>query len=231
MFPATIFDYNGVLVDDEVVHLEAFRDVLRPLGVELSERDYWDRYLGFDDAGAFGAILADQGRPATDHEIRALVEKKRPHYLARAEGSLRGFAGAAALIRRRAAVGPVIIVSGALKDEIELGLRTLGVADAVAAIVSAEDTRRSKPDPEGYLLGIGFLTEHAGRSVAEHAVVIEDSIAGVEAAKAAGLVCVAVTHSYPAEALERAHADLVVPDLAAITEGALAALHLRVGVR
>jgi beta-phosphoglucomutase-like phosphatase (HAD superfamily) len=62
VFPATLFDYNGVLVDDENVHLEAFRDVLGPLGIDLEEADYWEKYLGFDDAGAFRAVLVDAGR-------------------------------------------------------------------------------------------------------------------------------------------------------------------------
>ena len=195
MFPATLFDYNGVLVDDEVVHLDAFRDVLGPLGIDLAERDYWEKYLGFDDAGAFRAVLVDAGRAPSDAEVRALVEAKRPRYLERAKDTLRGFEGAAELVRRRAAAGPVAIVSGALRDEIAFGLRVLGVKDAVVKVVSAEDTARSKPDPEGYLLGIAAMTELIGRQAAERALVIEDSIAGVEAAKAAKLTCVAVGHS------------------------------------
>jgi beta-phosphoglucomutase-like phosphatase (HAD superfamily) len=225
VFPATIFDYNGVLVDDEEVHLAAFRDVLGPLGIELSEKDYWERYLGFDDAGAFRAVLADNGRAASEAEVAGLIEAKRPCYLERARGSLRGFAGAAELVRRRARTGPVVVVSGALRDEIALGLSVLGVADAVSTIVSAEDTQRSKPDPEGYFLGIAALERLSGRDAAVRAVVIEDSLAGIEAAKSAGLTCVGVGHSYPLEALTRAGADLVVPDLSAITDAALVELH------
>ena len=63
MFPATLFDYNGVLANDETVHLAAFQDALQPLGISLTEADYWQKYLGFDDVGAFGAILMDAGRP------------------------------------------------------------------------------------------------------------------------------------------------------------------------
>src|SRR5690606_1948390 len=55
VFACTLFDYNGVLVDDEHVHLAAFQDALAPLGISLSEADYWDKYLGFDDVGAFEA--------------------------------------------------------------------------------------------------------------------------------------------------------------------------------
>src|SRR5262249_51900975 len=124
---------------------------------------------------------------------------------------------------RRAAAGPVVIVSGALRDEIALGLSVLGVASSVAAIVSADDTTHSKPHPEGYLLGIGALGEKGPQAVG-----IEDSIAGVEAAKAAKLSCVAVTHSYGRKELEQAGADLVVEHLDAITDPALAALAARV---
>ena len=227
MFPATLFDYNGVLVDDEAVHLEAFRDVLGPLGIALGERDYWEKYLGFDDAGAFAAILTDAGRLPSDAELRGLIEAKRPKYLERAKDKLRGFEGAPELVRRRALAGPVGIVSGALRDEIALGLGVLGVADAVGKVISAEDTTRSKPDPEGYLLGIEALATLIGRAAAERALVIEDSIAGVEAAKAAKLACVAVGHSYPLSALEKAGADLAVPRLDAITNDALRTLHER----
>jgi HAD superfamily hydrolase (TIGR01509 family) len=226
VFSATIFDYNGVLVDDEVVHLEAFRDVLVPFGIELSERDYWERYLGFDDAGAFRTIFSDSGRTLAEAEIRDLIELKRPRYLERARGALRGFEGAAELVRRRAAAGPVIIVSGALRDEIELGLSVLGVTSFVAVIVSAENAPNSKPHPQGYLLGIEALSRTLGARASE-AVVIEDSIAGVEAAKAAKLVCVAVTHSYKRDELVNAGADLVVENLAEITDTALAELARR----
>lgn len=229
MFPATLFDYNGVLVDDEHVHLEAFRDTLRPLGIELGESEYWDRYLGFDDAGAFRAILEDRGRAVTDEIVSGLIGAKKPRYAERARGALRGFAGAAELVRRRALSGPVVIVSGALRDEIELGLEVLGVRDAVLGIVSAEDAPRSKPDPQGYLLGRKLLEQHAGGAAAARALVVEDSIAGVEAAKAADLVCVAVGHSYPETALREAGADLVVPNIASITEEILGALSTRMG--
>lgn len=98
-------------------------------------------------------------------------------------------------------MGPVGIVSGALRDEIELGLDVLGVRDLVAFVISAEDTKEGKPDPEGYRLGLARLGTEA--------VVIEDSVAGVQAAKAAGLRCVAVGHSYPEAELRAAGADVV----------------------
>jgi beta-phosphoglucomutase-like phosphatase (HAD superfamily) len=224
VFTATLFDYNGVLVDDEAVHLAAFRDVLSPLGVEVSEKEYVERYLGYDDVGAFRAILRDRGRAPSDADVTALVDAKRPFYLERARGTLRGFAGAGEIVRRRAAVGPVAIVSGALRHEIHLGLDLLGVRDLIRSVVSAEDAQRSKPDPQGYLLGLEALALSNAR---DRCVVIEDSLAGVESARAASLACVAVGHSYPLDDLRAAGADLVVSNLDAITEQALASVYER----
>jgi beta-phosphoglucomutase len=224
VFTATLFDYNGVLVDDEAVHLAAFRDVLSPLGVEVTETEYVERYLGYDDVGAFRAILKDRGRTPSDADVAALVDAKKPFYLERAKGALRGFQGAAELVRRRAAVGPVAIVSGALRHEIHLGLDVLGVRDLVRAIISAEDAQRSKPDPQGYLLCLEALSLSTAR---ERCVVIEDSLAGVESARAASLACVAVGHSYPIDELRAAGADLVVSNLDAISEEALSSLFER----
>ena len=224
-FAATLFDYNGVLANDESVHLAAFQDALVPLGIALTEADYWAKYLGFDDVGAFGAILMDAGRPLDGALVSELVEAKRPLYRARAEASLPLFPGAAALIRRRAAAGPVGIVSGALRDEIELGIDALAVRDVIVSVVAAEDTRASKPDPHGYLLGIEALSKLVPASVAQRALVIEDSLAGIEAAKSAGLPCIAVGHSYPEAELYAHGADWVVADLVGIDEQRLGELY------
>lgn len=212
MTKATLFDFNGVLVDDEAVHLRAFREVLATRSVSLTDAEYTERYLGFDDFGAFAAILRDRGMPATDAIVRALIAEKVPVYMRAIATELRVFEGAAELVRRRAATGTVGIVSGALHHEIEHCLGVMKVRDLIAFIVSAEDTRACKPDPEGYRLGISKLVSQA------RAVVVEDSVAGVVAAKAAGLRCVAVTHSYPRAVLLDAGADHVTDTLFDLTD-------------
>jgi beta-phosphoglucomutase len=227
VFSAIIFDFNGVLVDDEVVHLAAFRDVLGPLGVELSDEAYTSRYLGYDDRGAFQAILTDAGRPPTAAEVDALIEAKRPHYRTRAERELVVFEGASALVARASTWGPVVIVSGALRDEIELALGKMGVR--VGLVISAEDTARCKPDPEGYHLAVRALSERFGLSKekARFALVIEDSLAGIEAAKAAGLTVLAVAHSYPESELTRAGADHVVARIGDVDDALLERMSAR----
>jgi beta-phosphoglucomutase-like phosphatase (HAD superfamily) len=227
VFPVTFFDYNGVLVDDEDVHLEAYRRVLAPFGVRLARETYFARYAAYDDAGGFSAMLADAGLRNDVARVRALIEAKRPVYLSLAYGRLVGFPGAAELVRHRALAGPVLVVSGALREEIQLGLETLGVSSHVTAIVAAGDVA-SKPDPAGYLLARRIAAEHAGEHAAAHALVVEDTPGGVRAAKAAGTTCVAVAHTYPAPELASAGADLVLPRLGEIDDAVLACLWERV---
>ncbi len=218
---ATIFDFNGVLVDDELVHLASFCEVLEPLGICLDAVTYEARYIGFDDAGAFAAILKDAGRTPTSADITRLIDAKKPIYMARIRESLVVFEGAADIVRRRARLGVVGVVSGALRHEIEHALGVIGVRNEIAFIVSAEDTARCKPDPEGYILGLRALGEPVCIGGGKGVVVIEDSVAGIEAAKSAGLRCVAVAHSHPAARLRAAGADLVVDRLALLTDAML----------
>jgi HAD superfamily hydrolase (TIGR01509 family) len=222
VFPATLFDFNGVLVDDEEVHFAALRDTVAPLGVDLTRARYWESYLGFDDRGALCAMLTDAGHAPAQDEIARLAEIKSSLYLERVRANLRTFPGAADLVRRRAAVGPVLIVSGALRHEVELGLEILGIRAEVRGIIASEDASECKPSPQGYLIGMRDLGALGAR-----ALVIEDSMAGVQAAKAAGLPCAAVAHTYPEPRLIAVGADLVVPHLPDLTDAALDALYHR----
>ena len=208
----TLFDFNGVLVDDESVHLAAFREVLKPLGIVIDDAAYEEKYLGFDDAGAFRAMLADAGHAPTEDDVRRLVDAKKPVYMERIGDELVVFDGAVELVRRRAKLGVVGIVSGALRHEIEHALGVMGVRNEIAFIIAAEDTTRCKPDPQGYELAKELLLGGEG------VFVIEDSVAGIHAAKSAALMCAAVAHTYPAEKLRAAGADVVVERLVELTD-------------
>jgi|HubBroStandDraft_1064217.scaffolds.fasta_scaffold51295_3 beta-phosphoglucomutase len=218
MATATLLDFDGVLVDSEPVHLAAFNDVLAPHGIAIGAKEYLERYLSLDDAGVFRAALSRGGRTLREEEVRACVAAKAPRFMARFEGAFRTFPGAPELVARRAARGPVGIVSGALEGEIVFALEKMGVRGAVAFVVSAEKSRASKPDPAPFLLGVQELLRlgHRGPTVA-----VEDSTGGISSAKRAGLRCVAVAHSYPRDVLLGAGADAVVPDLAALTDAVL----------
>src|SRR5262244_1889923 len=73
---AVVFDFDGVLANSEPLHFRAFRDVLAQEGLTLTEHDYYTRYLGYDDVGAFRAIAADQRKNVTDGEIASWVVRK-----------------------------------------------------------------------------------------------------------------------------------------------------------
>jgi beta-phosphoglucomutase len=210
---ATLFDFDGVLVDSEPTHLAAFNDVLQPFGVAIDAELYAERYLSLDDAGVFRDVLSRGGRIPSEADVSALVTAKSPSFLARFAENFRVFPGAKEIVLRRAARGPVGIVSGALASEITFALERMGVAGAISFIVSAERTAASKPDPAPYRLALDELRT-LGHT--ESAVVVEDSLGGVLSAKRAGLRCVAVTHSCSAEDLLLAGADAVVVNLASL---------------
>jgi beta-phosphoglucomutase len=215
---ATLLDFDGVLVDSEPVHLAAFNDALARHGIAISPDEYATRYMSYDDAGVFRAVLSRGARTLREDEVRALVEAKAPRFMARFEEAFRPFPGAAALVQRRAARGPVGIVSGALESEIEFALEKLGVRSHVRFVVSADRGVASKPDPAPFLLAVDELRRvgHVGP-----AVVVEDSVGGVTSAKRARLRCVAVAHSYARDELLRAGADDVVANLDGLTDDVL----------
>ena len=224
---AIVFDFDGVIADTEGSHLAAFQDVLAGRGVTLTASAYYERYLGYDDAGALRAIGNDQQQPLDDDTVRELVAAKARRFAARIRAGGMLFPAAAACVERLAAVAPLAIASGALHAEIDAILRAAGLREQFQVIVAADDVSRSKPAPDSYSRAVELLA--AGRSgiAPSTCVAIEDSVWGIESAHAAGLACVALTHSFPAEQL--ASADLVLPGLDALQPDLLAGLCERRG--
>ncbi|MDX2040048.1 MAG: HAD family phosphatase [Acidobacteriota bacterium] len=215
MLKAVIFDFNGVIVDDEPLHLELFRRVLGEEGIALSDEDYHAKYLGYDDRGCFTAALADVGRAALSVNaafIAELIERKAGYYREAIEKRMLLFPGVIELVKKLAAKYPMAIASGALRGEIEIVLQRGGIRECFLEIVAAEDVSACKPDPEGYVKALAALnTNLSDRIQPSECLVIEDSIAGIEAAKLAGMRCLAVTNSYAADQL--ANADWIVATL------------------
>jgi len=221
---AIVFDFDGVIANSEPLHYRAYAAVLARAGVTLTEREYYARYLGFDDVGAFGAIGRDRGLAWTEAEVRGLVERKAVDLEALERDVSVLFPGAADAIRRAAARVPIAIASGARGEEIRRVLTRERLDTFFAAVVSAEDTPLSKPAPEPYLHALAQLRAAAGSPLdAAECVAIEDSRWGLESARAAGLRTIAVTNTYDAATLT-AFADLVIPSLEAIDLDVLAAL-------
>jgi HAD superfamily hydrolase (TIGR01509 family) len=210
---AVLFDFNGVLVDDEDVHFEAFQRTFAALGVTITHEVY-RRYLGFDDRRTILALLAHHDRPApADADLARLVAEKQDCYARLAGRHPRLGAGARELVLAlRAAGARLAIVSGARRAEIEAVLDAVSLRDCFDAVVAAEDVLRGKPDPESYRLARARLEAAAGSPL--DAVAIEDAPAGLLAARAAGARCIGLATTCPPSELEGA--DEIVPSLAAI---------------
>jgi HAD superfamily hydrolase (TIGR01509 family) len=219
MISAVIFDFNGVIVDDESVHFDLFREVLEQEGVIITYQDYHDRYLGYDDAGCFEHVLADHGQTYDDARIADMIARKGRRYFEVAEEGLKYFPDAAATIRRMADQYPVAINSGALRAEIVFTLEKLGLRDRISAIVAAEDATHCKPHPAGYVQALEALrrTHPVLDLQPASCLVIEDSMAGLQSAKGAGMKAVGITQTYPAADLLGAGADATIDGLATLT--------------
>jgi HAD superfamily hydrolase (TIGR01509 family) len=227
MLRAIIFDFNGVIINDEPLHLELLRRVLTEEGLAVTDQEYHEKYLGYDDRGCFIAALTDAGRKplATNTAfISELIARKAAYYQAAIDERYLLFPGVVEMVRHLAARLPLAIASGALRQEIELVLARGGIRDCFQAIIAAEDVSACKPHPEGYIKALAALNllTTAQRSIEpSECLVIEDSIAGIEAAHGAGMRCLAVTNSYRVD--ELAEADWIATSLAECDPEALLA--------
>ena len=224
MLSAIVFDFDGVIANSEPLHFRAYERVLAREGVALSEHDYFARYLGFDDVGAFEAIARDRGLAWTRHDVAALVARTAIELEALERDVSVLFPGAADAIARAAAMVPIAIASGARGEEIRRVLRRERLDAFFTAIVSAEDTPVSKPSPAPYLRALDMLRRARGMAIeAARCVAIEDSRWGLESARGAGMRTIAVTNTYDEAALT-GYADVVIPSLATLDLDVVASL-------
>jgi len=214
---ALIFDFDGVVVDSEPIHLRCFQQVLAGVGVRLTTQEYYGKYLGYDDHDCFLAVAADKGLSVSESQVAEMIAAKTDLVRRAFAEAVCPLPGAVELIRSAALAGiPVGVCSGALREEIEMASKTIGVSEYFRLIVSAQDVSRGKPDPEGYRLAIQRLSAACGRRVeACRCVAVEDSPAGIDAAVGAGMKVLAVTNSYPSDRLRQA--GRVVASLTEVT--------------
>lgn len=213
MLRAIIFDFNGILVDDEPIHLKMFQKVLGEEGVSLSEKDYYERYLGMDDRGCFKAAFHDAGRELDNSTLQVMIQRKAVCYREFIEKEMRVFTGVSQLIPLLSPRFALAIASGALRSEIELILENIHLRKHFQAIASAEDVKEGKPSPEIFLKALSLLNQARTDSpiLSSECLVIEDSKEGILGARRAGIKCLAVANTYSAQELKQA--DAVVKSL------------------
>ena len=211
---AVFFDFDGILVDSEPMHHRAFTEVLDPLGMGFPWKEYVETYMGFDDRDAFREAFRAKGIVLDDANLAKLVAAKSRAFQEGIRNGVTAYPGAVSLVESlRAAGRPLALCSGALRSDIDPILERLGVARCFDVIVSADDVRRSKPDPESYALAFRRLSEAFPTSltVPGKSIAVEDTPAGIRSAKGAGLRVLAVTNSY--DAGELAEADWITDSL------------------
>ncbi len=192
MTAAILFDFNGVIVDDEPQHCDALIATLADYGFTLERDAYYRDYLGFDDRECFRFTFGHMGRPADEPALAEAIERKNAHYERAIRAGMRLVPGAADFIETAALDGfQLAIVSGALRREIDLVLGLAGLRPHFAEIVAAEDVSACKPDPQGYNRARAALALASNRCV-----VVEDSLPGLAAARAAGLRCAMLSTSH-----------------------------------
>jgi HAD superfamily hydrolase (TIGR01509 family) len=217
MIKAILFDFNGVIIDDESLQMKAYQDVFKADEVELTEDDYYSA-LGMDDRTFVAFQFERAGKKAGDERIEEIVKEKSAIWKKLVADDLPLFDGIENFIVKMSREFSIGLVSMARRHEIDYVLETCGLGKYFEAIVTADDVTRCKPDPECFKLGFKKLDDartRNGHSPMVHAecLVIEDSPAGIIGAIAADLPALGVSNSVDAAVLRDAGAGAVASDL------------------
>jgi len=222
MLKAILFDFDGVILDSEEYHFEAFRRVFEEEGVSLTRQTYYQNCLGFNDVECFRWGLKGTGKIEEAGGIEELTDRKAAYFEGLLRNQMRFFPGVCEFIRASEEGYPLAVTSMARRGEIEFALRKADLFDCFRLIVSGEDVERTKPDPEPYEKTLRLLNAHLSLTNTEQEIqpeqclVIEDSSAGIQSAKAAGMNVLALAQTEEPARL-RAVADQVLPSLEGVS--------------
>lgn len=209
MLKAIIFDFNGVILDDEPLHFKAMQETAATLGIDLTREAYWEKYLPLDDRECLEAICRDHAIHLNAEQRTRLLEFKTASYNRLLQNRFPIFPGAVQFIQSAAQRYPLALASGARREEIETTLQATGLNRYFIVKVASEDFTLGKPHPQSFILALKMLNTTLNRMSDPirpgECLVIEDSIGGVAGARAAGMKCLAVSNSYPSEKLQEAN--------------------------
>jgi beta-phosphoglucomutase len=207
MFEAVISDWDGTLADTRRVIVVSFQKALKEIQLEVPI-SYIERRIGIGAADTFREVLEAANRRVDPKVVKQLVERKSKLQIQLAD-EVPLFEGAREFLdglQGRVKVGLASMNNRAVIMHL---LKTKGLADCFEIVLTAEAVVHSKPDPEIFL-----KTAKQLKTSPERCVVLEDSLFGVKAAKAAGMGCVAVTTGvYKKQELEAEKPDLIVETL------------------
>ena len=216
---AIIFDFNGVIADDETPHVCCFQQALAEAGLALTKEDYYGAYLGMDERTCTRMLLARRDGTCDEAEVFRIGERKAE--LFRAHAALHKpelFPGVVGFVKAAKGRYRLAIASGGRRAQIDEALSGTKIQCDFDVIVAAEDCPIGKPDPAIYLLtrerlNAGHRSEHD--IVPCECLVLEDSLAGIRSARAAGMRVLGLATTYPLDKLHEA--DCIIPSLEHLT--------------
>ena len=204
---AVLWDMDGVIADTACYHLSAWQKVFHKRGVNFTEDDFKHNFGQRNDT----IIRNTVGKEVSQNEIDIIANEKEKYFRQRVRQNLKPLPGVIKLISSLRERGvKMALVSSAPMENIQLITKGLGIAECFQAIVYGKEVSEGKPSPQGFLLAAWKLGVNP-----ENCIVIEDAIAGVTAAKRAGMRCIAITNTHPKTSLTEA--DLLIDTLETIT--------------
>lgn len=185
-----IFDFDGVLVNTEPIHMQAWLDVLKSLSISFTKKDYYDRYVGLNDRDFLAKIFGEKKHPLTPKLSDDLIRQKEVKTRETLSKNIPLMEGAEDFLKKSAEKYPIGLVTGALRNEVYFILDQLDWRNYFSIIITANDVEKGKPDPEGYLKAFETLSkirEWNPPLRKSECLVFEDSQNGILAAKNAGM--------------------------------------------
>lgn len=218
MVQAIFFDFNGVIIDDEPIQMQAYKEVLRGHDIDLSETDYYSA-LGLDDKGFVRHAFKRADKHLSDAVLKQVLVEKGVRHRKLIEGELPLFPGVVTFLRAAARHYPLGIVSMATLDEIEYALNRAHLLPLFSVVVNSAEVSVCKPAPDCYRVGFAKLNERRRRArllplLPNECLVIEDSPPGIEAGKGAGMRTLGITNTVSETQLRDAGAEVVTASLA-----------------
>jgi len=204
---AVIWDMDGVIADTAPYHFRAWHDAFHKRGVNFTEDDF-RRHFGQRNDTIIRSALGDK---VSQSEVDFIAREKEQTFRRMVRQNIKALPGAVELIRALKQHGfRMALASSAPIENIRLVTQRLGISGYFHSVVTGRDVTEGKPSPQGFLLAAQKLGVEP-----RQCIVVEDAVAGVTAAKRAGMHCLAVTNTHPREGLMEA--DLVVDTLEEVT--------------
>ncbi|MBF2066218.1 MAG: HAD family phosphatase [Calothrix sp. C42_A2020_038] len=206
---AVLFDFNGVIINDEPIHKRLIEEILIGENVtNLRKGEFEKVCLGRSDRICLRELLNNRGRVINEECLTRLIQKKAQLYLQELDKleKLPLFPGIDDIIFQiRSKSWKLGLVTGAVRKEVEVVLERGKLKEYFPVIVAGDDITTSKPDPDGYLLAVDRLNqEYPDLNLqANECLAIEDTPAGIQAAKNAGMQVVGIANTYPFHMLQR----------------------------